>query len=108
MAFANSAITDIIASTIQSRSGALADNLTNNNALLRRLKQRGNVKTFSGGNVILQEIMYNDPNTNNANSYSGFELINVAVDSPISAAQFSITQYADAVTASGLEILQNS
>ncbi len=34
MAFANSAITDIIATTIQSRSGELADNLTQNNAIL--------------------------------------------------------------------------
>ena len=63
MAFANSAITDIIATTIQSRSGELADNLTNNNALLKRLKSKGNVRPFSGGNVILEEIMYNDPNT---------------------------------------------
>ena len=108
MAFANSAITDIIATTIQSRSGELADNLTNNNALLRRLKSKGNVRPFSGGNVILEEIMYNDPNTNNANSYSGYEVLNIAPDSPISAAQFSITQYADSVTMSGLEMLQNA
>ena len=108
MAFANSTVTDIIATTIQSRSGELADNLTNNNALLRRLKSKGNVRPFSGGNVILEEIMYNDTTTNNANSYSGYELINVSPDSPISAAQFSITQYADAVTMSGLEMLQNS
>jgi len=108
MAFANSAITDIIATTIQSRSGELADNLTNNNALLRRLKQKGNVRPFSGGNVILEEIMYNDTSTNNANSYSGYEMINISPDSPISAAQFGITQYADAVTMSGLEGLQNS
>lgn len=108
MAFANSAITDIIATTIQSRSGELADNLTNNNALLRRLKAKGNVRPFSGGNVILEEIMYNDTSTNNANSYSGYELINISPDSPISAAQFAITQYADAVTMSGLEGLQNS
>jgi hypothetical protein len=108
MAFANSAITDIIATTIQSRSGELADNLTNNNALLKRLKSKGNVRPFSGGNVILEEIMYNDPNTNNANSYSGYEVLNITPDSPISAAQFSITQYADSVTMSGLEMLQNS
>lgn len=108
MAFANSSITDIIATTIQSRSGELADNLTNNNALLKKLKGRGNVRPFSGGNVILEEIMYNDTSTNNANSYSGYELINIAPDSPISAAQYSITQYADAVTMSGLEMLQNS
>ena len=108
MAFANSAITDIIATTIQSRSGVLADNLTQNNAILQRLQQKGNVNPFSGGNVILQEIMYNDTTTNNANSYSGYEVLNIAPDSPISAAQYSITQYADAVTMSGLEMLQNS
>ncbi len=108
MAFANSTVTDIIATTIQSRSGFLADNVTNNNAALRRLKERGNVRTFSGGNVILEEIMYNDSTTNNTNSYSGFELINISPNSPISAAQYAITQYASAVTLSGLEMLQNN
>ena len=108
MAYANSTISDIIATTIQSRSGELADNVTNNNALLRRLKDRGNIKTFSGGSVILQEIMYTDASTNNTNSYSGYEVLNVGQNSPISAAQFSITQYASAVTISGLEMIQNS
>jgi hypothetical protein len=108
MAFANSAITDIIATTIQSRSGELADNLTQNNAILQRLNQKGNVRPFSGGNVILEEIMYDDASTNNANSYSGYEVLNIAPDSPISAAQYKIAQYADSVTMSGLEMLQNS
>ena len=108
MAFANSSISDIIATNIQSRTGELADNVTNNNALLRRLKDRGNVKTFSGGNVILQEIMYTDSTTNNTNSYSGYEVLNVSQNSPISSAQFSITQYAAAVSISGLEMIQNS
>jgi hypothetical protein len=108
MAFANSSISDIIATNIQSRTGELADNVTNNNALLRRLKDRGNIKTFSGGNVILQEIMYNDDTTNNTNSYSGYEVLNVSQNSPISAAQFSIKQYAAAVSISGLEMIQNS
>ena len=108
MAFANSSISDIIATNIQSRTGELADNVTNNNALLRRLKERGNVKKVSGGNVILQEIMYNDPNTNNTNSYSGYEMLNVGQNSPISAAQFSFTQYASAITISGLEMIQNT
>lgn len=108
MAFANSSVTDIIATTIQQRSGQLADNVTNNNALLRYLKRRGNVRPFSGGNVILEEIMYNDSTTANVNSYSGYELINISPNSPISAAQFNIKQYAAAVTISGLEMLQNS
>lgn len=53
MAFANSSITDVIATTIQNRSGVLADNTENNNALLRELKRKGNVRPFGGGNVIL-------------------------------------------------------
>ena len=108
MAFANSSVSDIIATTIQSRSGELADNVTNNNPLLLKLKAKGNVRPFSGGNLILEEIMYNDSSTNNTNSYSGFETLNISPNSPISAAQFSIAQYASAVTISGLEMLQNS
>lgn len=108
MAFANSSITDIIATTIQNRSGVLSDNFSNNNAILRRLKSKGNVKPFGGGNVILQEIAYTDSSTINANSYSGYEVLNISPNSPISAAQYSITQYAAAVTMSGLEMLQNS
>jgi hypothetical protein len=72
------------------------------------LREKGNVRPFGGGNVILEEIMYNDPSTNNANSYSGYEVLNITPDSPISAAQFPIAQYASAVSISGLEMLQNS
>lgn len=108
MAFANSSITDVIATTIQQRSGKLADSYTNNNALLRTLKKKGNVRPFGGGNVILEEIAYTDSSMINANSYSGYEVINITPNSPISAAQFPIAQYAGAVTMSGLEMLQNS
>lgn len=104
--FAN--LSDIVSTTIQNRSGSLADNVTNQNALLLKLKQRGNVKTVSGGNVILQEIMYNDPNTQNAGSYSGYDVIDITPNSPISAAQFDLKQYAAAVSMSGLEMLQNA
>ena len=108
MAFANTSVSDLIATTIQARSGELADNFTNNNALLRRLKSKGNVRPVSGGNVILEEIAYTDASTINANSYSGYEVLNIAPNSPISAAQFSFCQYAAAVSMSGLEMLQNN
>lgn len=101
-------LSDIITTTIQARGSALADNVTRNNALLLKMKERGNVKPFSGGNVILEEIMYNDVNTLNAGSYSGYDTIDITPNSPISAAQFDIKQYAAAVSISGLEMLQNS
>ncbi len=49
MAFANANISDILASTIENRSKKLADNVSNNNALLMKMKKQGRVKTFSGG-----------------------------------------------------------
>lgn len=108
MAFANSSICDVIATTIQSRSGKLADNVLNNTALLSRLRERGNVRTYGGGNLILEEIMYNDAATKNSGSYSGYDVINITPNSPISAAQFHTKQYSAAVTISGLEMLQNA
>ncbi len=101
-------LTDIVSTTIQSRSGKLADNTLKQNALLSRLQKRGNVKTFSGGNVINQELMYNDPSTQNAGSYSGYDVIDITPNSPITSAVFDIKQYAAAVSISGLEQLQNS
>ena len=51
MPSANVNYSDIVATTIQSRSGTLADNLTNNVALLRYLKQRGNQRLLVGSSL---------------------------------------------------------
>ena len=106
MSFANPSVSDIIATTIQSRSRSIADNVTKNNALLARLNQRGNVKPFSGGNVILQELSFAE--NGNAGFYSGYDLLPVAAQDVISAAEFNIKQLACPVVMSGLEMLQNS
>lgn len=104
MAFPN--ISDIVATTIQNRSAVIADNVTENNALLSRLKQRGNIKPVSGGNVILQELSFAE--NGNAGWYSGYETLPVAAQDVISAAQYDFKQAACAVTISGLEQLQNA
>lgn len=106
MPFANSSVSDIIATTIQSRTRQIADNVTKNNALLARLSQRGNIKTVSGGSSILEELSFAE----NANGgfYSGYDLLPVAAQDVISAAEFTLKQYAVPVVMSGLEMLQNS
>src|SRR5574343_1935020 len=106
MSFPNASVSDIIATTIQSRTGQIADNVTSNNALLSRLKQRGNIKTFSGGNTILQELSF--ASNGNAGWYSGYETLPSAAQDVISAAEYTIKQAACPVTISGLEQLQNS
>jgi len=99
-------ITDIVATTIESRSGEIADNVTKNNALLAKLKGRGNVRPFSGGTKIIEEISFAE--NGNAGYYSGYDLLPVAAQDVISGAEFAIKQAAVAVSISGLEMLQNS
>ena len=45
MSFPN--VSDIVATTIQSRTRQIADNVTKNNAILARLNQRGNVRKMN-------------------------------------------------------------
>ena len=99
-------VTDIVATTIQNRSEKIADNVTKNNALSMKLNQRGNVKTFSGGNTIMQELSF--AQNGNGGWYSGYDLLPVAAQDVITAAEFAIKQLATPVVMSGLEQLQNA
>lgn len=106
MSFANPNYSDILSTTIESRSGVVADNVSNNNALLFRLRQKGRQKPFSGGSVILQELSFQGNGT--AIYYSGAEALNISPADVISASQWSIKQAAVAITINGLEELQNA
>lgn len=104
MAFPN--VSDIVATTIESRSGEIADNVTKNNAALMKLSKRGNVRPFSGGTKIFEELSFAE--NGNAGYYSGYDLLPVAMQDVISAAEFAIKQAAVPVVMSGLEQLQNA
>ena len=106
MAFANPTVSDIVATTIQSRSKTIADNVTKNNAILSRLNAGGKVRPISGGNVIFEELSFAE--NPNGGFYSGYDLLPVAAADVISAAEYQIKQYAVPVVISGLEQLQNS
>jgi hypothetical protein len=106
MAFANDNISDIMATTIESRTKALADNVTDNNALLKAMQVGGRIKTVSGGSKILQELSFAE-NTN-AGWYSGYDILPVGISDVISAAEYDFKQCAVPVVISGLEMLQNS
>jgi hypothetical protein len=97
---------DILATTIQSRSRKVADNVTLNTALLAKMKMGGNIKTFGGGSSILEEISF--AQNGNAGWYSGYDLLPVAAQDVISAAEYDIKQLACPVVMSGLEALQNA
>ena len=106
MAFANVNYSDILATTIESRSRKISDNVTNNNYLLKKMKMKGKVKPFEGGHKIIQELSFAE--NSNAGWYSGYDLLPVGVSDVISAAEFNIKQAAVPVIISGLEQLQNA
>lgn len=102
----SSTLTEIVATTLRNRTGKLADNITKNNALLFRLRKRGNVKTVSGGRTIVQELEYAENGT--FKRYSGYEALNISPSDVFTGAEFNYAQAAVAVSISGLEQLQNT
>jgi hypothetical protein len=99
-------VSEIMTTTLESRTKKLADNVSENNAILNRLNKRGNVKPFSGGRVIYQELDYAENST--YKRYSGYETLNISPSEVFTAAEFDIKQAAVAISISGLEQLQNS
>jgi hypothetical protein len=96
-------LSEIVTTTIESRSGKLADNVSKNHALLDRLEKKGKRKPVSGGRQIIQELEYGENGT--FNWYSGYDPLNISPSEVFSAAQFDWKQASVAVSISGLEEL---
>ena len=99
-------LSEIVTTTLYNRSRMLADNVTQNCALLTKLRMRGKVKPFSGGREIVQELSHSENQT--YKRYSGYEALDISPSEVLSAAVYPIRQGAVAVTISGLEELQNA
>ncbi len=106
MATPNTNFDDVITTTLRKRSKKLADNVSNNTALLYRIKEKGKSRPFSGGRTIVEEIAFSGPG--NFQWYSGYETLGVDQGDMLTAAEFNIKQAAVACTWSGLEKLQNA
>jgi hypothetical protein len=102
---ANSNYNDVFTVTLESRSKALADNVSKNNALLSRLKEKGNLRPVSGGSKILEELEYG---TGDMVWYSGYDSISYTPKQLFSAAEYALKLCAVPVAVSGEELLINS
>src|SRR5690348_14955648 len=106
MAQPNATFDEILTTTLYNRSKQVADNLTNNTALLFRMKERGRVRPVDGGNSILEHLAFSGPG--NGQWYSGYDALSLSQTDMLTTAEFNFKQYAVAVSASGLEMLRNS
>ena len=90
---------------MRNRSRTLSDNVSNHNALLRRLRENGNQTSVTGRDIV-RELEYADNGT--VQFYSGYETLDVSPSDVLSAAVFDYKQLAGNVTISGLEQVKNS
>ena len=106
MASPNTVFTELVSTTFRKHSKEIKDNVSKNNALLRRIYDKGNVRREDGGLTIVAPLDYAENNT--YQRYSGYDVLNVGASDVISAAEYQWRQIAINVVASGLELRTNS
>ena len=106
MASPNSIFTELVTTTFRKHSKEIKDNVSNNNALLKRLDSRGMKRREDGGLSIVTELDYAQNST--YQRYSGFDVLNVGASDVISAAEYQWRQIAINVVANGMELRVNS
>jgi hypothetical protein len=106
MATPSSVFTEMVTTTLRKTGSEITDNVSEHNALLRRMKAKGNIQTLSGGYEIQEPLEYAENGT--YKRYSGYEELDTSASDVLTSAKYEWQQIALHVTASGREIRMNS
>lgn len=106
MASPNTIFTELVTTTFRKHRKEIADNVSKNNALYRRLADSKMLKTEDGGLSIAVPLEYAMNST--YQRYSGYDLLNIGASDVITAAEFQWKQIAINVVASGAELRINN
>ena len=96
---------EIFTTSLENRTGSLADNVSKSNALLSRLQEKGNIRQITGGSKILEELEYGE---GDLTWYSGYETISYTPKQLFTAAEYSLKLCAVPVAVSGEDLLKNA
>lgn len=102
----NSTFTELVSTTFRKHRKEIKDNLSNRNAFLKYVMDRGNKRTVDGGLSIVTPLDYAANST--YQRYSDWDPLNIAASDVISAAEYQWRQIAISVVASGRELRINS
>ena len=102
----NATFTELVTTTLRNHPTEIADNVSQHNALYRRLKIGGKIKKLSGGYEIVRPLDYAENAT--YQRYSGFDALNIGASDVLSAAKYDWVQAAVHVVASGRELRMNA
>lgn len=106
MANPSTTFTEMVTVSLRHVGSELADNVSEHNAFLRRLKDKGQIDTISGGYEIQEPLMYAENGT--FERFSGYDQLDTSASDVLTSAKFDWKQAAIHVTASTREIMQNS
>jgi hypothetical protein len=102
----NSVFTELVSTTFRKHRKEVKDNVSNHNALVRRIYDKGNYRREDGGLTIACPLDYQANGT--YQRYSDWDVLNISQSDVISAAEFQWRQIAINVVASGRELRINS
>lgn len=106
MALPSTVFTELVTTTLRNVHMELADNVSEHNGLLRRMKKKGNIKTKAGGYEIQVPLIYAENGT--IERYSGYDQLDTGASDVLTSAKYDWRQIALHVTASGREIRMNA
>lgn len=106
MASPNSTFTELVSTTYRKHRKDIADNVSNNNALLRRIYGSGNVTHEDGGLSIVTPLDYAQNGT--FQRFSGFDVLNIGASDVLTSAEYQWRQIAVNVVAAGDDLRKNS
>jgi hypothetical protein len=99
---------EVVATTLRNRRRSLADNVSNHNALLRRLDKRGNIREVADGGRTIFEPLLTGTNAS-VQFYSGYDTFTPPTSSDVvDGSEWNWKQQGGFIAMSGLEMIQNS
>lgn len=106
MALPSTVFTELVTTTLRNTGKEITDNVSDHNALLRIMKEKGHVQTLSGGYEIQEPLEYAENGT--YQRYSGYQQLNTSASDVLTSAKYDWQQAAIHVTESGRRIRMNS
>jgi hypothetical protein len=107
MASPSTVFTEIVTTTLRASKKKLVDNVSKNNALLRRLKDTGKIKTDAGGGYEIQVPLSYAENAT-YQRFNGLDTLNIGQSDVLTSAKFDWQQAAIHVVSSGRELKMNA
>lgn len=102
---ANANLSELMVSTMLERSDEVADNVSENNAILATFKRKGRIKPFDGGREMVEAAMLDETTT--YQRYWGSELLRIEQAHTLDGASYGLKQAAVTIFITAIEQLMN-